>query len=268
MSLHKAWVALVLMSVLLGCWTGNPFPVDATPRQIGLLALSGLIGLGVGDTFYFACLLRVGPQRALLMLLAAPVMSALLGVVLLNETMSAARWAGMALTLAGIGLVQVSRPLQDGDTKDSKPEKTGAGIAFGLLACLGMAVSSLFTKTVLNEELPVLQTVQLRLAAVVVLLPVFGLATGQLRAWVSPLRSRKVLLLTVCAAFLGTFVGISMMTLSQKFIPIGMANTLCSTSPLFALPIVFCLRGSRIGKREILGTVAAFAGVALIFLSP
>ena len=128
--------------------------------------------------------------------------------------------------------------------------------------------ASAITKEILNEGLHPFQAVQLRLVAVVLLLPVVGLATGRLGRWVKPLGSRDILLLTVFAGFLGTFVGITMMTISQKLIPIGMANTLCATSPLFALPIAFFLRNSRNGKREIVGTAAAFAGVAMIFLFP
>jgi len=268
MSFHKAWVAFVLMGTLLAFSQGQIFPWQATHKQMGLLALSGLIGLGVGDTFYFACLLRVGPRRALLMLLAAPVMSALLGVIVLGESMSPIRWAGMALTLAGIGMVHAGQPQQEGEAQACPPGKAASGILFGLLACLGMAVSSLFTKEILNEGLHPFQAVQLRLVAVVLVLPVVGLATGRLGRWVKPLGSRDILMLTLFAGFLGTFVGITMMTISQKLIPIGMANTLCSTSPLFALPIAFFLRRSRIGKREVAGTVAAFAGVAMIFLFP
>ena len=46
-------VAFVLLSLALLVTRGTPWPVWATPFQIGVLALSGLVGFVFGDGFNF-----------------------------------------------------------------------------------------------------------------------------------------------------------------------------------------------------------------------
>ena len=43
-----------------------------------LLFISGAVGIGFGDTAYFACLRRIGPQKGLMLESFAPIIAALL----------------------------------------------------------------------------------------------------------------------------------------------------------------------------------------------
>ena len=47
----------------------------------------------------------------------------------------------------------------------------------------------------------------------------------------------------------------------------GIAATLMATMPIIALPLARVAYGSRPGRNAIAGTLLAFAGVAIIFLS-
>jgi len=47
-------------------------PVDINRTTLSLLLTSGIIGIGAGDTAYFASLNHLGPRRALLMETLAP----------------------------------------------------------------------------------------------------------------------------------------------------------------------------------------------------
>jgi drug/metabolite transporter (DMT)-like permease len=61
---------------------------------VGILALSGVIGIGLGDTAYFAAINRLGPRRALLLETLAPPIAALLALVFLQEALSLRAWLG------------------------------------------------------------------------------------------------------------------------------------------------------------------------------
>ena len=65
------------------------------------LVLSGLIGIFIGDSLLFTAVGRIGPRRAgVLFALNAPI-AALLGWLVLGETLGPAAVAGISLTVAG-----------------------------------------------------------------------------------------------------------------------------------------------------------------------
>ncbi|HTV67944.1 MAG TPA: DMT family transporter [Rhizobiaceae bacterium] len=86
------------IALALGSWRG----IDA--GQAGLLALSGLFGIIIASTTYFAAIYTAGPRNtALLFSLASP-FSLFLGYAALGETISLQQAIGVALVLAGIVL--------------------------------------------------------------------------------------------------------------------------------------------------------------------
>jgi drug/metabolite transporter (DMT)-like permease len=50
--------------------------------------------------------------------------------------------------------------------------------------------------------------------------------------------------------------------------PIGVAQTLCSLSPIFLLPFAATIDKEHISLRAIFGAIIAVAGSALLFLQP
>src|SRR5262245_52597818 len=82
----------VLYAVATGAWHS----VDTA--LVGPLMLSGFIGIFLGDTLLFAGLNRLGPRRSgILFALNAP-SAAILGFVVLGETLSLTATSGIALT--------------------------------------------------------------------------------------------------------------------------------------------------------------------------
>src|SRR5690349_21254510 len=73
-------------------------------REFGLLAASGVVGISIASTTYFATIYAVGPRiTALLFSLTAPFALAL-GYVALGETIGAGQGIGVALVLGGVVL--------------------------------------------------------------------------------------------------------------------------------------------------------------------
>src|SRR5439155_15400725 len=70
--------AAVFLTVSLLIFKGSPWPTWATPAQIGLLSLSGLIGFAFGDTFSFRSMVILGAGRQSLLASLAPIFTALI----------------------------------------------------------------------------------------------------------------------------------------------------------------------------------------------
>jgi drug/metabolite transporter (DMT)-like permease len=74
----------------------------ASPGYWGVMAISGLIGIFVGDTALFAAMNRLGPRRAGVLFATHAAFSAALGFVVLGERMRLQAFAGAVLTLLGV----------------------------------------------------------------------------------------------------------------------------------------------------------------------
>jgi drug/metabolite transporter (DMT)-like permease len=65
-------MASAMLAAAHVAYFGALWPVNATSGQIGYFALSGLVGLAIGDSAYFASLVLTGPKCAAVALLFAP----------------------------------------------------------------------------------------------------------------------------------------------------------------------------------------------------
>lgn len=254
----KGSIAIALIGITLSLRQIAPFGLPQ--GAVLLLLASGAIGIGLGDTAYFATVNHLGARRALLMESLAPPIAALLAGIGLGETLELQAWAGILLTLVGVSWVISERvPNQAGVEPSS-----WRGVVFGLLAALGQAIGAVLSRAALvDTSVDPLVSTLLRLAA--------GLGTmlvlliGQRRGFEEfrPLRSQSVLLSISIAAFLGTYLAIWLQQTSLKYAATGIAQSLSATSPLFVLPIAVLL-GDRVSLRAYLGVLVALAGVWLL----
>ena len=102
-----ALLYLLLINLVL---FGQPLPIGAGSSRWFWLALSGIIGLALGDMFLFAAYERIGARLGMLMMSLAPVIGAGIAWAVFGETLRVGQIAGIALTLAGIAWVVVIAP--------------------------------------------------------------------------------------------------------------------------------------------------------------
>ncbi|MCG6220628.1 DMT family transporter, partial [Vibrio diabolicus] len=86
------------MSLFTGGWQ------TLSTSTLPLLALSGLVGIFIGDTALFACMNRLGPRRSGLLFSCHALFSALLGLWLFNEQLTGWRLLGALLVFSGVML--------------------------------------------------------------------------------------------------------------------------------------------------------------------
>jgi drug/metabolite transporter (DMT)-like permease len=225
------------------------------------LALSGAIGIGLGDSVFFESLVCLGARRALLLEAIAPPLSALLAVLFLQEQLQVSAWLGILLTVAGVAWVVVERtPAQMQGQFQLK-----RGIGLGLIAACSQASGAVLSRAVLaTTEVSPLWSSLIRLSGGVLVLLIWLM--GRRASWqvLQPLRSRPFLLGLTLAAFAGTYLGIWLQQTALKYTATGIAQALTATSPLFIIPIAMAT-GEAVSVRAMLGALVALGGVWLLF---
>ena len=101
-----AGIALLLALAATAAGEGGP-ALHGAGAWAALLVL-GAIGTGVAFAVFFGLIADVGPSRAMLVTYVAPVFSLLYGALLLDEPITAAAVAGIALIV--LGVVITTRP--------------------------------------------------------------------------------------------------------------------------------------------------------------
>ena len=259
LNLYKGIIAIALIYLTLAL-QGKTF-AGISWYTVALLSLSGVVGIGLGDTAYFSALNSLGARRTLLLETASPPLGALLASIFIDEQLTPIAWCGILLTIIGIAWVISERNPIDNSSVSSQ------GIVWGVLAALAQAMGAVISRFALIEsDISPLESTLIRLVGgtvIVIGLLFFSSATKQ-----NPPKSHlsiSSLGIIAIAAIGSTYLGIWLQQTSLKFAPTGIAQTFLATSPLFVLPIV-ALQGEKITLRSIVGVAISLSGIGLMFV--
>ena len=233
------------------------------PVVILLLAVSGALGIGFGDTMYFKALNTLGPRLTLLIGILAPPLTAIFATIFLKENLTLVSWVGILITIVGVAWVITEKP----SNGINAPGKLWLGILFGFLAAFSQASGAVISRWALTQtEVSALQSAIIRLIAGTLFLFLWMIFRKQkIGQWIKPDSSRKLLGTILTVVFIGTYLAIWLQQISFQFTNVGIAQTLLATSPLFILPIA-ALQGEKVSLRAVIGVLISTAGVALLFL--
>jgi len=245
--------------------------VPAMPAaSAGWLALSGVIGLALGDSAYFGAMANLGVRRALLMLSLAPVFAALGGALFLGEALGGRDVAAITAVLAGVIVVvnEQEPPAAERLGLAVAPPASALGVLCGLGSALGQATGSLISRRVMASGVSPLDASVVRVLAGLLGMIVLAALYGRLVPWVRVLAAPRRMSAITGAAFIGTFCGIWLSQIAiSRASSTAVASTLLATSPIFALPLGRWLNAERITARAAAGTVLAVAGLGALTLA-
>jgi drug/metabolite transporter (DMT)-like permease len=253
LNLLKNLLALALLGPALLLLPG----VVPTPLLLPL-ALSGVVGIGLGDSLFFAALRRLGTRRTLTLEAGGPAFTALVGALVLAEVPRPLQWLGIGLI--SLAVLLVARGIGEPEGPRRRPDPWGVPLALGALAC-GSAGALLARSALVAGTVGPVQSAAVRLAAAaLVLLPLLRTwpHPGQ-RPWPAGARWPLVLLATL----LGTSAGIVLQQTALQRLPGGLAVALMATAPVMALPLA-SLEGDRPGRRGLAAALLALLGVSLV----
>ncbi len=264
LNLGKNVFATLMFIAALWIVTGSPWPGGMSTQTVLVFVASGFLGLAVCDTLLMRSLMDIGPQRMTLLFLSVPVLVALIATLPpLSETQPVMAWVGMAVCIGGISMA-IRRRTED----EADPERFRRGIRTGLLAALFQTAAILLARQGLAQaDAPLLESGVIRMLAGALGVVVIGAFTGQVKGWAVEVRRRDAFWMLMGASFVGTFLGILTNQFGLKWSAhAGVATTLNSMMPLYLLPLSVIFLGEKFGKREVVATFIAVAGVALMFL--
>ncbi|MFM4849432.1 DMT family transporter [Aeromonas rivipollensis] len=259
-------VSLMLASASLvtGGWQ------TLTESALPLLALSGLIGIFVGDTALFACMNRLGPRRSGLLFSCHALFSALLGLWLFGEQLGGWRLVGALLVLAGVMLAILfgrrgnPQQAQQHNEWEQVRGHLAVGIALGLTAALCQSLGAIIAKPVMMAgNVDAVSASGIRMASAL-------LAHCALRVLRVPLAmphnpiNRQVLRMIGINGFLAMALGMTLILVALRQGDVGMVAILSSTTPVILLPLLWWHSGMRPALPAWAGALLATLGTALV----
>ncbi len=255
-----ALLALIVINTVL---YAQPIPFEAGLDRWGWLALSGLIGLALGDAFLFACYRFIGPRLGLLLLSLAPVFGAGLAWLLFGETLTWLQMLGIAITLSGISWVVFARREANGQSDHDWRR----GVLFGILAALCQAAGLVLSKQAMSGGFSPFAATEIRMLAAVASLWIVAALQGQAGKTVRTVRENPTgLKWAIFGSFFGPVFGVSGSLLAVQHAAVGVASTIMALPPVWMLPISHFFYKEKLTWQSITGTLVAIGGVALLFL--
>ncbi len=293
-NLLRLFVALSILWIVYRIVFNDWFPdVD----RVGLiyLALSGLIGLTIGDQFLFTAFVDIGPRLSTLLMTFWSPVAALLAWPMLNEPLNIWAIVGIAITLSGVIWVVMERPATKGPSGASsaldRPHFV-RGVLFGLGGAACQAVGFILAKIGIGhtrldpsqhmDPWPATLTRMAFAAAGMTLLYIFWRIVRSRRAIdtameISPElehleQSRPkpksiwpfAMLMVFTGAVCGPVVGVWLSLVALDRTSAGIAATLMTMTPVFILPFAVWLERERISWRAGIGAAIAVIGVSTL----
>ena len=260
--------ALILFSMYLLIKNGSLVPLYFPLRAWIYLGLSGVIGFFLGDICLFKALVELGPRLALLIFSLSAPMAAILGWTFLDETYLPLQWAGMMVTLTGVGMVilEKNKPAR---LPANRINRTASfrGILFGVGAMLGQAGGYVMSKTGMQTPdgfLDAFAATQIRAIAAFACFILFFTVTRRWGHVRTAVRDTRALALTATGSVIGPFIGVSLSLMVLQYLTAGVASTFLSMTPVCIIPFSIYIHKERVSLRAFAGAVIAVAGIWLL----
>ena len=265
LNIVKGLVASVMMLLVMPLIPMPDFEMSA--NHFWILAISGFIGIAIGDSAYFAALKRIGANKTLLLESLAPPLSGVLALMFLGAALTLQSWLGVVITTLAVTFVvfQPSNSVSD----DSTNQTQWSGIGYGLVASVCQASGVVISHYALvSGDIPPLLGALIRLTigvfAVMMIIPFVErkpYSSIKRDLW-DMTKLDKLWLLS--AIFVGTFLALWLQQIALKNANPAIAQTLIATSPVFIL-VIYALKGEKVSKQSLMGTLAAVGGISLFF---
>jgi drug/metabolite transporter (DMT)-like permease len=258
LNLYKNFVALSCLT-MTALVVGFQLPDDR--MRIGAFALSGLIGLALGDTLFFHGIKTIGVQRSSVIQCLAPPLAAVISFFAFGEVLSQWEWLGLLVTTAALAWLMALR--NQGPQAAVELDWSGVAAAIGSAVCQALAVIILRQSL---QGVDVISGTLLRILPAMLVLSVMSYRKGgwePLRQVFRPVRNGLILSF---AAFMGTFLGLLLMSTGAKYAKAGVTTAISSTYPVWILPIAHFLLGERVSWKSVALTLLAVAGIAIMMI--
>jgi len=274
----RIFIAIFILCLIHWLAYGNIWP-EINSSALFYLAISGVIGLAIGDQFLYRALVDAGPSLTTLVMTITPALTAIIAFAVLNETVSYVDLLGMLLTMAGIAIAIIAR---EGSNNKKKYPRVKIGILFAFLGSLGQAIGLVLAKLGMEESDPeivntIYQSGVTPLSATYIRMCFGGVgAMVLLLIYVFSKRAKgenhfrvnfSVFFCILAGTIFGPVLGVWLGLISIDNIDTGIAATLMSLSPIMILPFAKIFEKEQITPKAVIGAFVSIIGVAILLIN-
>jgi len=239
--------------------------MDLPLYAVVLAGISGIIGLGLGDTLYMVSLKLVGVARAVPITCIYPLFNLLFAVFLQGEAVTFYVVFGTVAIVFGVWLL--SR--EEKSASELKKKVLVKGVAYALATAIIWAVSiTMINMAVKLPEKGGLDTAlainTIRVGAVAVFLLASAPITDREFSFLK--MHRKTLVALVFGGIVALAFGWFLLTYSFLYTSESQAVPISSTTPLFATVSGIVFLRERVTAKNVAGSILVVVGVFLIFI--
>jgi drug/metabolite transporter (DMT)-like permease len=261
-------------AAFLAIWA-NFFGTKMNGEALPIFALSGLMGIGLGDTAYFQALIRLGTRRTVLIMqcFTAPA-AALIEWLWLGTKLNAGEIFFIAVILAGVAVA-----MAPGEHLEIPRRRMVQGMVAGLLAALGGALGAVLSRKAYAVafaagEHPDPGTTGYQRVLGGALVPAVILLVAKWRSahshggvfesktfQVSREKWGRIWPWVLGNALAGQTLGVTAMQWALEKTPTGIVTAIIAMTPVVVLPMTRIVDNEKIGMRSLAGAVMGVAGV-------
>ncbi len=240
------------------------FDYSTNYKYFLILFFSGVIGIGLGDTFYLKSLNLIGTRKTLSIEALSPLIAAITGTLFIDDHLSIHTWLGIVIVTGTlVKIIRKKNYLLDKDSKLVVNNNSLDKYIYAFLSVLCAVIAALLSRFVLLEsDLTPIFTTEIRLFGSIIFLS--SITKMKLRFFINNFdnNEKNQFLLSV---LMGTNIGIFLQQIVFQSLPLGIGWTLLSTSPIISL--LFTKKEEGILTNEIIFTTfLLFIGICSILL--
>ena len=232
--------------------------------DLGIILISGFIGIAIGDSFLFCAMQRIGPRRSELLYACNAPISVILGIYILGESLNFIEVIGIIIISLGVlAAIKWGKPKSSNVHRWEITEgNIMIGIGFGLIAALGQSIGSIIIKPVLDNGANPMLVSMMRVGVSALFLTIMFYVRN-----VEPVQTitNKHRALATLNGILAIGIGVSLLLYAYSVGGIGIASILSSTQAVMMLPIIWLKTKQRPTLGAWIGAILVVVGLGLMY---
>jgi drug/metabolite transporter (DMT)-like permease len=254
----KMWLALGVTCIVV-IWQIQNEPFFMPFESILFISLAVAMGPVIGDTIYLAGQERIGVSYAFPITNTYPIITYILSILFLSETLLPFRFIGIIITIIGMSLI-TREQIHVNEKQNNTFNKIG--ITLVLVSTILFALSTILLQVGVSDVDAIHANLIRLIVGSILFVPIF--IGARVRGMPQP--PKHAIKIVLVGAFFGMAIGSLLYVYVVKLVGATFTSVVGSLSPLFALPISIFILKEKVTILAVIGVVLAIIGVILVVL--
>ncbi len=269
--LFAATTLLTIGVVIFDSFPQFKFLNNGELSSFSWFAISGVIGLALGDYFGFSGFAILGPRSGSVFTTLSPAVSLCAGYFIVEERINPVGIAGILITICGLAGLVMSKS-EEARVRGSGHGSFASGIIFMILSAscqgIGLVLANKAFIVAEGDAPSALQATWTRMFAGTIVIMAFALFSGRILKTIRPILSNqnKGVHFALSGTLFGPVTGVilSMLAVNLLVNKPSVAQTIFSLLPIFTLPVNALVYKEKITWKQVLTVCIACTGVIIL----